>query len=175
MLPNKVHTVGYSVLALSLVALGYQLARSKAEETRLNERLKVATEEREKLVQDIESKTRTIEQLAIDKNRVIVVVKPDGTRITETETSSTVRSKDTETASNSKTESTGTQVTNSDTQIKQDTRRPLSVYSLTPEWSSAQPMPTGVSAGVRLGTLPLWLEAGWAQKQGAHLGVRVEW
>lgn len=166
---NRVHTGAYLLLALSLVCIGYLLNQSRKQDIRLKE-----TETRASSAEiQLEMERKKSQVLDQQKTRVVVVTKPDGTKIETRE--------DTKTISKTETE----------TRIAQDERKTEHIskeketesvarqtkYSVTPEWRDLGPyaIPTGMSAGVRLGTLPLWLEAGWDRKAGAHAGIRFEW
>jgi hypothetical protein len=166
---NRVHAGAYIRLVLSLVALGYQWAYTKKQDLKLKE-----TEMRASQMEvQLEMERRKNEVLEQNKTRVVVVTKPDGTRIETREDTSTKKTT-TETDKQTKTE-TKTEVV--ETQKEQETRQRMARYSITPEWRGLDPygLPSGASASARLGTLPLWLEGGWDKKAGAHMGVRFEW
>lgn len=166
---NRVHTGAYFGLAFCLVLVGYLLSQNRKQDSRLKE-----TETRLSSAEvQLEMERKKNEVLEQNKTRVVIVTKPDGTRV--------------ETREDTKT----TKKTETDTRIAQDERKTERIetkkesesvakqtkYSVTPEWRDLGPyaIPTGASVGARLGTLPLWLEVGWDRKAGAHAGVRFEW
>ena len=174
---TRTHTVAYISLASSLVLVGWLLNDSKRQESQLKEKLRESqTQQAHLTVQLTEQKTQN-ESLRQEKRKVIVVTKPDGTRIETQETTTSTKETHLEQGQKwVKNEETSSK-SDKETETEKSTRSPLSKYSVTPEWRALDPygMPTGASVGARLGALPLWVETGWDRKAGAHVGLRIEW
>lgn len=170
---NRVHTVVYSVCALSLVALGAMLARSAADNKELKESLNASATRETDLHTKLENAERRVSDLEVERTRVIVVTEPDGKKTVTKETTKTTKTVSTDTASKQVAD-TKTKETSTLAESKTEKQSSRSVYSVTPEWSSVQAAPTGVSVGARLGALPLWAETGWDRNRGAHVGLRIE-
>lgn len=166
---NRVHTGAYILLTLSLVLLGYSFAENRKQEIKLKEQESRSAS----LSVQLEMERRKSAVLDQQKTRVVVVTKPDGTRIeTREDTKSTQTTQtDTRIAQNEQTQEQIQKRTETEVKSK------LARYSVTPEWRGLGPygMPTGASVGVRLGNLPLWGVGGWDLRGGAHIGLRIEW